>query len=399
MRIVVTTRHWSRVGGAEAYVERLLQMLVEAGHDVVVVFDLNRHSSGPGVAIPEGVETHCIEIEGRDAVIGAINAMEDAIVFANSIESPLFTRNRAVRHPVALYVHDFVATCISGTRLHRRPTPAPCGKTFGPACLVHYFPRRCGGLSPLTMLTSYRRQELNRRTLSTFELVIANSAAVALHLGRSGIKATVLHPAMCKRPGLPRTGFVDESRRSLTFVSRFEDYKGGGHLLSALPRVATRLGVPVHVTMVGDGRKREEWERDAAAIARRFPAITVRFTGWLPEEGVARIYEASDLLVIPSLWPEPFGLVGLEAARFGLPSAAFAVGGIPEWLSDGVNGRLAGGHSCSRVDLADAIVRCLADVEDYRRLSTGAVDRRAMFAPEAHLRSLESLLESVIEPH
>ena len=51
----------------------------------------------------------------------------------------------------------------------------------------------------------------------------------------------------------------------------------------------------------------------------------------------------SDLLVLPSLWPEPFALVGLEAARHRLPVAAYAVGGIPDWLTSGENGYLAPG--------------------------------------------------------
>lgn len=38
-------------------------------------------------------------------------------------------------------------------------------------------------------------------------------------------------------------------------------------------------------------------------------------------------------LVIPNLWPEPFGLVGLEAAQYGVPAVSFAVGGIPYALS------------------------------------------------------------------
>ena len=46
------------------------------------------------------------------------------------------------------------------------------------------------------------------------------------------------------------------------------------------------------------------------------------------------------LVAVPSLWPEPFGLVGLDAAALGRPAIAFDVGGIGEWLTDGVNGKL-----------------------------------------------------------
>ena len=74
------------------------------------------------------------------------------------------------------------------------------------------------------------------------------------------------------------------------------------------------------------------------------------------------------MLVVPSLWPEPFGLVGLEAARHRLPVAAFAVGGIPDWLRPGVNGYLAPGDPPTPGGLADAIIACLKDPETHARL-------------------------------
>ena len=66
--------------------------------------------------------------------------------------------------------------------------------------------------------------------------------------------------------------------------------------------------------------------------------ISVEFAGWLHQDALTLRLASTDVVVMPSLWPEPFGLVGPEANRHGVPVVAFATGGIPEWLHDGVNG-------------------------------------------------------------
>ena len=100
----------------------------------------------------------------------------------------------------------------------------------------------------------------------------------------------------------------------------------------------------------------------------------------------------SDLLVVPSTWPEPFGLVGPEAGLHGLPAAAFAVGGVPEWLSDGVNGHLAPGDPPSAAGLARAIVECLREPAELARLSRGAREMALRFELDAHLETLVRIL-------
>ena len=77
------------------------------------------------------------------------------------------------------------------------------------------------------------------------------------------------------------------------------------------------------------------------------------------------------VLAIPSLWPEPFGLVGLEAAAFGVPAVGFDVGGISTWLTNDVNGRLVSA-AAGADGLGDAIAAILRDAEYRARLSCGA---------------------------
>jgi len=96
---------------------------------------------------------------------------------------------------------------------------------------------------------------------------------------------------------------------------------------------------------------------------------------------------------MPSIWPEPFGMSGPEAAAHGIPAAAFAVGGIPEWLQDGDNGHLAPADPPGAEALADAVTRCLGDREHYRRLRQGAFCRAATYDLGGHLGKLIQVLD------
>ena len=78
------------------------------------------------------------------------------------------------------------------------------------------------------------------------------------------------------------------------------------------------------------------------------------------ETGKNALFASAALLVVPSVWPEPFGLVGLEAGAHGVPAVAFETGGVGEWLRDGTNGLMAGRRPAVE-PLARAIAAALAD--------------------------------------
>ena len=89
------------------------------------------------------------------------------------------------------------------------------------------------------------------------------------------------------------------------FVGRLERYKGLYLLLEAL------RGIPdVKLTVVGDGSYRKELERLAEGI-------DVRFEGY--QSDPAKYYAEADIFVMPSLGPEGFGIVTMEAMAHGLP--------------------------------------------------------------------------------
>jgi glycosyltransferase involved in cell wall biosynthesis len=175
-----------------------------------------------------------------------------------------------------------------------------------------------------------------------------------------------------------------------------ERLKGGHLLLDALPMVASTLDKPLRITFAGDGRLRGSLERQAARLAKRDGRLTIEFTGWTDRQGIDSLLDECDLMVVPSLWPEPFGLVGPEAGLKGVPVAAFAVGGIGDWLTDGVNGYLAAGDPPTSAGLGEAIVKCLRDPLVHARLRRGAVTMAKRFNIKNHLTALMEVFESVV---
>jgi glycosyltransferase involved in cell wall biosynthesis len=106
--------------------------------------------------------------------------------------------------------------------------------------------------------------------------------------------------------------------------------------------------------------------------------------------------QGADVLAMPSVWPEPFGLSGIEAGGVGLPAVAYPVGGIPEWLEPGAGGELAEGRPASVRGLTAALVRVLRDPDRWQTLRHGAWRSAHRFSATAHLDALEPVLLAAV---
>jgi glycosyltransferase involved in cell wall biosynthesis len=135
-------------------------------------------------------------------------------------------------------------------------------------------------------------------------------------------------------------------------VARLEPEKGHPTLLEAWPAVL-RSVPDVYLLIVGEGSRREALE----ALARELRiAHRVVFTG--RRDDVPSVTAALDVAVLPS-YREAQGLSILEALALSRPVVASNVGGIPEVITDGMNGLLVPPHDPDA--LAAAIVRLLRD--------------------------------------
>ena len=250
------------------------------------------------------------------------------------------------------------------------------------------------------MVRQYRQQRQRLDLLSRYRAIVTHSTHMQNEYVNHGLNAErVFNVRYAPDPRSPGDGVFDRNVQAdrpwrLLFVGRMDQLKGGRELLQALPIVASRLNRNIHLTFAGDGELRSSWERIAAQLHRNEPRLQIHFTGWVGRAVVDSLCAQSDLMVLPSLWPEPLALVGLEAARYHLPVAAFAVGGISDWLISGENGFLAPGNPPTVEGLADAIVACLENPAMLTRLREGAGRLSADFAFDRHV---ELLLRAFVE--
>jgi len=284
-------------------------------------------------------------------------------------------------------MHGYFGTCIGGQKTHLFPIPVACRRRFGPACLALYVPRRNGRLNAGYMLREYRWAAAQKSLFGAYAGVVTASRHMRDEFARNGVPFEKLHPiplfsTLPVDPAPPPEAF------SVLFLGRMTALKGGDLLIRAAAHARTAGGPPIRVVMAGDGPQLEAWAGLAASLR-----VDADFQGWVDEEHKVELLRAASLLVVPSVWPEPFGLVGLEAASQGVPAIAYAVGGVDEWLKAGSGILLPGDPP--RVDtLGEALAHLAAHPGELAAMRPRAAEVARAMSLDAHVDKLEAVLEA-----
>jgi glycosyltransferase involved in cell wall biosynthesis len=399
VRVAIVGRNGRRIGGTESYLSLVSGELAAAGHDVAFVHEVDVPADRDRVRTAAGTPRWCVAHLGRSATVDALRHWAPDVIYAHGSGDSEFEFALLGIAPIVFQAHDYYGTCISGAKMHGIPRRVPCRRRFGADCLALSFPRRCGGWHPMTMWREYRRQQRRLQFLRRCSTVVTASRYVAseyVNHGLSEQRVVTLPLPVDDAGGAGTSTAGDANRREewrLLFLGRLDRLKGGDVFLNALTEVVAAAPRTVRVTFAGEGPARKRWQAHAQMLERTAGRLSIDFVGWADRPLRERLLTAADLLVLPSVWPEPFGLVGLEAGRYGVPTAAFDVGGISEWLQDGVGGRLAPGNPPTSGGLAAAIVDCLRDPLTHARLRSGARSTAERFTRGGHLRELCRVLE------
>jgi len=145
-------------------------------------------------------------------------------------------------------------------------------------------------------------------------------------------------------------------------------------------------------TLAGDGNEIAAIQ-DQCLRLKQLDRVT--FLGRVP---LSQVYSAIDrchIVVIPSRWEEPFGLVALQGAQRARPVLASRIGGLPEIIEDGHSGLLFEPENIS--DLARLFSQCLSNRKKIRTMGLHAKDRvETIFSFETMASRYEQIFRGVM---
>lgn len=332
MRVLLINETWGLTGGQEEYILQVGNGLSSRGHDVRLIF-------GKFSGKKEGTERAQFKTE-EVAQLTARKVLETTrrfradVVNLQNVFEPNLVNSLNQEFPTTRFVHDHSTYC-PGNSKYFFNSGKICTIATSAVCFLNAYKEKCMTRRPLLAVKRIGQRQTWLSALKSLPVVLCNSHYLKERLVQNGLdeeKIIVNHLF----PG--HSGQISkiegrEKTAEILYVGRLFKEKGVDLLLRAVSRLRSKFLLKI----VGEG-----WERENLIELSRQLKIgeRVEFLGFKVGSDLERLYRECAFFVLPSVWPEPFGIVGLEAHLFKKPVVAFNVGGVPDWLENGVNGFL-----------------------------------------------------------
>ncbi|MCL6105736.1 MAG: glycosyltransferase family 4 protein [Actinobacteria bacterium] len=389
MKVLIVHDIGALVGGAEYSLLKIRQELTRRGHEVKTVTG-DRPRPEPGFsdftfsskdASAAGKLFHYLHnSSAKKTVATAIEDFHPDVIHACTVTMLSPAGMKAMRAtPVVMDLRDFG---LMYPFMHKYlPREDFCGYGDEACCPQHAGYRR--------YYFEILRIYLHRRRFGQISAFIVNSNFMKQLADSMGMKPAVclenpIEPIPDDLPGEPR------HKNGILYAGRLEPEKGIMELLDGFELIL-RAHPEAELLIAGEG----SLSAGIAARMRNGPlGKSVKLLGQLSKPELHQWYGRARLLVVPSLWPEPFGRVGPEAMAFGVPVVGSGRGGMSDWLEDGRNGLIADPRDAKK--MAGAIMILLEDETLHREMSLRARASAGRFRLDSYIDKLERLYEEAI---
>lgn len=318
-------------GGADRHLVAVLsglqgraQTLLAVGYDDGSLPPGEREGLGPWQRV-KGLERGGLSARGGEAARRRLSEVLDEfqpdLIHLHNLMDPELLELAVARGRTLMTVQDHRLFCPGLGKL--LPEGGICQRPMGEHCLACFGDQEYG--RRLLELTQRRLEAL--KGMARVLLLSHYMASELKALGLAADRLQVIPPFV---QGLAEKGDPGPGKYHL-LAGRLVARKGVEVALQALDI----LQEPLPLLVAGDGSLAEAVARRAAGSEGR-----LSFVGWADRARMGRLLAGAASLWLPSLWAEPFGIVGVEALALGTPVLASSVGGVADWLADGHSGHL-----------------------------------------------------------
>ncbi|MBD3425618.1 MAG: glycosyltransferase [Candidatus Omnitrophica bacterium] len=390
MKILFVNKHMRECGGVEYYIRSLSRRLKRKGaHTFIMHWDEPDESGvfdGASRIRDIWEDEFRITKSARKEIDSFLKNVKPDIVFSHNVENAQVLKYLWQRSKLVQYVHGYKKVDPDGKMLLKNPLePNTCA--LGPGCFLRAFTRGAMPRNPVKAIRAYARAKRSLEALKELSNILVASSYMKDILARNGIESrrVEVFPYFVDFEEVP--GPATERGR-LLFAGRIAGGKGLPILLDILASVKTDFVLDVVGTGPLESRCREKAER--LGLSGK-----VDFHGWVDHSRLSEFYSKAAFLVMPSVWPEPFGICGIEAAYFGKPAVAFNVGGISDWLIDRRTGFLVEPYD---KDAMSGRIRELIQNPAQAALMGEKAREKAYkdYMPGEHVQRLMGLFEEVL---
>lgn len=359
--------------------------------DKYFVSELDTRAAGQGAGAFRQAGRALWSAEAAGKMRALLRAFHPDVVHAHNIYTHLSPSVLAECHradtPVVMTVHDY-ALVSANYALWDNDRPLTAGRNgFLRVARSRFIKGSFAATAMLEAITRLHRTfGLVDRYVDRYVTLSHFVKDVMVSVGYDATKIAVV------TPGIEAISYKRKAERKYAlFVGRLETYKGVSVFVDALRHCKN-----ISARIVGDGSLRLS---ESARIRALGLAPAVRCDGFLSGDALEEAYASATVLVVPSLWYEPFGLVVLEAMARGVPVIVSDRGGLPEAVGGGLEGEGGdGGIIVTAGDvlaLAGAMQRFFDEPAWAAEMGEKARIRAAAFGdPTAHLARIRGIYEA-----
>ncbi len=341
----------STFGGAEVYLNELSNQLEKRGNEIIKCYT----SNVPAGYIPKKDEYFIGESFGFRTGLKSADAIKKIIIKENPVLvhihsvyytlSPLIIRAIRKIKPVIYTVHDVLGYCFKNPRAERLEdrakilpkTKSICNKPLGIECIKNRCISLLSGENIFNNLLRYFITLWKFREFRKLDKFIVHSEYIKNELIKNGfpVKKIVLLNMFIPLSDKWEAHEMHEcNNNTILYVGSLFRSKGIFELIDVFNLLRD---IDWKAKIIGDGYCIDDLKNYLRELNL---SERVQFIGKVNRDELGKFYQTASVVVFPSMCPESFGMVGIEAMYFGKPVVAFAAGGVIEWLKNGDTGLL-----------------------------------------------------------